>query len=821
LSAHASVSPNSVLPKAVSPSTAVPSCPAINQSFGSPPPGVKALHDGTDYYTADAISNIYGLGSLLANGADGTGVTVAVFELENYDPQGVGDILTCYGSKSTVSLVKVDGGPTAAADMHANVGVESALDIENIADLAPGVSVIDYAGPDWNLQTTSPANVLDVYSKIVSDDKAQVVSTSWGVCEANASSSFLSSESTLLATAAAQGQTVVASSGDSGSTDCYNTADTTPNSSLAVDDPASQPTVLGVGGTSMSGLNNPPQSTWNSAQGGSYGAGGGGVSSAQTQPVFQKGIAATGYTANCAAAAGAGCRQVPDVSAFADPVDGYVIAEYNSADSAIDLGIIGGTSGAAPVWAAIYALADSSAACKTNGNAGEAAPALYAAGTTPSNYSVFRDITSGNNGISAYHAPYAYPATSGYDMASGWGAPVASGVAAVACKGNVTSAASYYTPVGPTRILDTRHNQGANGPVPASGGTIKLQITGANGVAASNVTAVALNVTVTANAAGGYATVYPDGSAAPPTSNLNWANGQTVPNLVVVPVGADGKVDITNGSAGTVQFVGDLAGFFTTVSSTTTSTYTAVGPVRAMDTRKGIGVPTGAIRTGAVASLPVGGSTVSGVAIPSGITAVAMNVTVTAPAAGGYLTVYPNQTSAGSPVNRPGVSNLNFSTNQTIANMVIVPVGADGRVDFYNGAGATQVIADIAGYFSAGTGAAVYHALGPDRIVDTRIGLGTASASPVAGNGVLTLPIQGSATAILANLTVAQTAAGGYLTAYPDGTTKPTVSNLNFSPGQAIPNLAIVPSNGKIDFFNGSGGSLRLIVDIGGYFSAN
>jgi subtilase family serine protease len=823
LPAHASASPNTASPNTtspttVSPNTAVPSCPSLNQFFGSLQP---PMHDGTDYYTSDAISNIYGLGSLLANGADGTGVTVAVFELESYDPQGVGKILNCYGSKATVTEVPVDGGPTAAADLNTGVGIESALDIENIADLAPGVSIIDYAGPDWNLKTTTPTNVLDTYNKIVTDDKAQVISTSWGLCEADADPSFLTSESSVFAEAAVQGQTVVASSGDAGSTDCYIQGATTPDSSLAVDDPASQPTVLGVGGTSMSGLTNPPQTTWNAVQSdGTAGASGGGVSSVQALPAFQKGIAATGYAAHCAAAAAAGCRQVPDVSAFADPADGYVIAEFNSNDNAIDLGIIGGTSGAAPVWAAIYALADSSAACKANGNAGEAAPALYNAGKSPSYYSVFRDITSGNNGISVFQAPYHYPATSGYDMATGWGVPVASGVAAVACKGSVTSAPSYYTPVGPTRILDTRHNLGATGPVPASG-TIKLQITGANGVAASNVTAVVLNVTVTANAAGGFATVYPDGAAVPPTSNLNWANGQTVPNLVVVPVGADGKVDIVNGSASTVQFVGDLAGYFTSVSSTATSTYTAVGPVRAMDTRKGIGVSAGAIPTGGVASLPVGGTTVSGVAIPSGITAVAMNVTVTAPAAGGYLTVYPNQTPTGTPVTRPTVSNLNFSTNQTIANMVIVPVGADGKVDFYNGAGATQVIADVAGYFSAGTSGAVYHALGPDRIVDTRLGLGTASASPVPANGVLTLPIQGSATAILANLTVAQTVAGGYLTAYPDGTTRPTVSNLNFSPGQAVPNLAIVPSSGKVDFFNGSGGSLRLIVDIGGYFSAS
>ncbi|HEX4701781.1 MAG TPA: hypothetical protein VH352_06595, partial [Pseudonocardiaceae bacterium] len=447
---------------------------------------------------------------------------------------------------------------------------------------------------------------------------------------------------------------------------------------------------------------------------------------------------------------------------------------------------------------------------------------LGANGPVPASGGTVKLQITGNNGIAAYKAPFSYPATNGYDLASGWGTPVAPGVVNVACQVSNTSAASYYVPVGPTRIMDTRHNLGANGPVPASGGTVKLQITGNNGVAPSNVTAVALNVTVTANAAGGYATVYPDGTTAPPTSNLNWTPNQTVPNLVVVPVGADGMVDLTNSSASTVQFVADLAGYFTSDSGAAgISTYTAVGPVRAMDTRNGTGVPAGAVPSGGVVSLPVGGKTIGSVTIPSGITAVAMNVTVVGPSAGGYVTVYPNQTSGGGPVTRPGVSNLNFTANQTIANLVIVPVGADGKVDFFNGGGATQLIADVAGYFSAGTSGAKYHALGPDRIVDTRIELGSASTAPLGANAVFGLPIPSSATAILANLTVASTQQGGYLTAYPAGSTRPTVSNLNFAPGQAVPNLAIVPSNSGVNFFNGSGGSLRLIADLGGYFSAS
>lgn len=810
---------------AVKPNFSVPVCNGINQIYNNPP---FNLHDGTDYYTADVLASIYGTGSLLTGGNNGSGVTVAVFELESYDQSGVNDLESCYKISTPVSEVAVDGGPTAAANLYANIGVESALDIENIATTAPGVSIVDYAGPDANL--ASDAQVLDTYRKIVNDDTAKVISSSWGLCEALSNPSTISSENTIFSSAAAQGQTVVAASGDSGDTDCYDPASSSPNKSLSVDDPAGQPFVLAAGGTTMHGTSNNSmvESAWNAVQVDSqgnkfYGATGGGVSKTFALPSFQSdnGVKATGYAQNCPTAASTGCRQVPDVSALADPAQGYVIDElYNDGnpnDTGDSLGIVGGTSGAAPIWAAIYALADASSACQANGAAGQAAPALYAAGASPSGFSVFRDVTAGNNGISAYGPSYSYPATSGYDMATGWGSPVAPGVVAVACKSSVASAASYYVPSGPTRILDTRKGIGANGPVSANGGTVQLQITNANGVPAANVTAVALNVTVTQNGSAGYATVYPDGTTAPTASNLNWVAGQTVPNMVVVPVGANGKVDIANQSGSSVQFIADLAGYFTSDSGAAAiSTYTAVGPVRAMDTRKGVGVPAGKVGANGTASLQVGNTTIGSVAIPNGITAVALNVTVTNPTMSGYLTVYPN-----SAATRPTVSNLNFSANQTIANLVIVPVGADGKVDFFNGtAGTTDVIADVAGYFSPGTSGAKFHAIGPDRVVDTRIGLGNGGPGSVGANGVLGLPVPASATAVLTNLTVASTTASGYLTAYPDPN-RPTVSNLNFSAGQAVPNLAIVPNNGKVDFYNGSGGSLRLIVDLGGYFSAS
>jgi hypothetical protein len=91
---------------------------------------------------------------------------------------------------------------------------------------------------------------------------------------------------------------------------------------------------------------------------------------------------------------------------------------------------------------------------------------------------------------------------------------------------------------------------------------VSLPVLGRGGVPTTGVSAVVLNVTVTNTDAPGYITVYPDGVSPPLASNLNFVAGQTVPNLVVAPVGADGNVDFYNGSTSTVQLVADVSGYF-------------------------------------------------------------------------------------------------------------------------------------------------------------------------------------------------------------------------------------------------------------------
>ncbi len=246
---------------------------------------------------------------------------------------------------------------------------------------------------------------------------------------------------------------------------------------------------------------------------------------------------------------------------------------------------------------------------------------------------------------------------------------------------------SVYIPVGPVRVLDTRDGTGgSSGPVGA-GHFISLQVTGMDGVPATGVTAVVLNVTATDPTATSFISVYPDGTPQPLASNLNFTAWETIPNLVSVPVGADGKVDFYN-AAGSTDLVADLAGYY----SGTGSSFVAAGPVRMLDTRNGTGGSSGPVGAGKWISLQVAG--VDGVPA-TGVDAVVLNLTATDPTATSFVTAYPDGTT------RPLASNLNFYGWETIPNLVVVPVGADGKVDFYNAAGSTDLVADLAGYYTS------------------------------------------------------------------------------------------------------------------------
>jgi len=198
---------------------------------------------------------------------------------------------------------------------------------------------------------------------------------------------------------------------------------------------------------------------------------------------------------------------------------------------------------------------------------------------------------------------------------------------------------------------------------------------------------------------------------------------------------------------------------------------------------------------------------------------------VTNPTALGYITAWPSGTT------RPNASNLNFTPGKTIANLVIAKLGANGKVSLYNSAGATHLIADVAGYFGSGTD---LNALSPARLLDTRAGFPTidgqfqgTGAVPEGGTLKLMIggrdgiPSSGVGAAIL-NVTAVQPTGLGYLTLWPSDAAQPLASNLNFVPGDIIPNLVIskVSASGEVSIYN-AGGDTNVIADVAGWFPSN
>ena len=263
------------------------------------------------------------------------------------------------------------------------------------------------------------------------------------------------------------------------------------------------------------------------------------------------------------------------------------------------------------------------------------------------------------------------------------------------------------------------------------------------------------------------------------------------------------------------------------------SEYTAYGPDRILDTRKGLGAPEAPIAADGTLRLQVTGAGISGDTIPAGITAVAVNVTVVSPSALGFLTVWGDEDQTGESVAQPTTSNLNFSANQTVPNLVIVPVGANGVIDLYNGSkGSTQVLADVAGYFTpANTARYVPLTPEPARLLDTRNGIGTGgSVAKIPAGGSITLAVAGAqggvipstdVTAVSLNLTAVDATATGVITAYPAGQSLPTVSNVNYSSNKTIANMSIVPlgTGGQIVLHNSGAEPVDLLADAFGYYT--
>ncbi len=349
---------------------------------------------------------------------------------------------------------------------------------------------------------------------------------------------------------------------------------------------------------------------------------------------------------------------------------------------------------------------------------------------------------------------------------------------------NTTGAALY------ARLLRTEVD--GIGRLPA-GQTLEVAAAGTHGVPA-DAAAVVVNVTVDDPKYAGYVTVQPCGAPPPSASTLNYEWAATVANHVLVKPGTDGKVCVFTYAA--THVIVDLLGWITAAGG-----YTGVAPVRVLDTRA-------TSRLGAGATVVV---RLDAAGVPAGADAVVVNVTAVDPAGPGYLSVSPCPGAAGP------VSSVNYGTGQTVADLAVTPMAADGTICVQSYA-PTHVLVDVMGWFAAGS---PFTPVTPRRLVDTRSGTG-----PVAGGSALTvdLPAVGGVPAGAAGaaltVTLTGTKADGYATVYPCGQPAPLASDLNYRAGASVPALTVaaLPADGKVCVTTSA--TADILVDLSGWVEA-
>jgi len=427
---------------------------------------------------------------------------------------------------------------------------------------------------------------------------------------------------------------------------------------------------------------------------------------------------------------------------------------------------------------------------------------------------------------------------------------------------------AYTTLSNPQRIADTRCGASpqpsfcASESLPSAnaslatvspGGTINVAMPSSVPAAAS---AAVFNVTAVDQTGAGFLTVYGTGGSLPVVSNLNFNGAQAAfgtSNLVTVPLGTS-SISVFDGpttGGSPVDVVVDLEGYYAPpAGSSLAGEYFPLTPARILDTRGSGGTPLGPNSVGNLTVAGAGG-------VPStGVSAVLLNVTVTDTTGSSFLTAWP----AGA--TQPVVSNLNWTTGETLANKVLIPLGSGGSnagaISLYNLAGNTDVVVDVMGYFTdatATTAGAVFTPVTPARMADTRCGASPApsfcaSESLPSGNSALTSPSGGQSVnvAITGNDGVPSNATaaavdvidvspagstsnpptgGNFLTVFAAGSTLPGTSDVNWVPGDVynvVANGAYggIGTGGATSVYQGptTAGATDVVVDVFGFFAA-
>jgi hypothetical protein len=383
-----------------------------------------------------------------------------------------------------------------------------------------------------------------------------------------------------------------------------------------------------------------------------------------------------------------------------------------------------------------------------------------------------------------------------------------------------------YTAVEPYRVLDSRYDIGGH----QFASRVKQTVTIATDDSGVPTDAVAVtgNVTVTGQTNAGYVTVAPSltSGVQPPTSTLNFPNGDTRANGVTVSLASDGKLDFMYWSSRTsdrAQVIFDVTGYFT--NDTSGATYYTATPYRVLDSRYGIGGSQFVSQIHQTVTIATDDTHV-----PDDAVAVTGNVTIVGQTYRGYITVAPTLTDH----LQPPTSTLNFPAGDIRANGITVPLAAGGNLDFMYWSTRTsdkvQVIFDVTGYFMNGGGGATYYPVTPARVLDSRYNIGAGRFSAQIKQTVLTagglsgVPID--ALGLTGNVTVTGQTNKGYITVDPSLTShvQPPTSTLNFPVGDTRANGLTVPlaEGGNLDFIYWSSRTsdrAQVIFDVTGYFA--
>ena len=347
----------------------------------------------------------YDIKPLYDQGIQGQGETIGILSFATFPQSDLDAFDRQFGLPAFIPLSASPSQTGPATDGNPDDQGEVLLDLEVAHEIAPQATIIDYNAPFTDQSGADTFGML--IDRVVSDGQAQIVSDSWGACELSTDHSDIQRDEQAIEAAVAHGISIFKSTGDAGAYQCQR--DERGDHRLSVEWPASSPGVVAVGGTSLqvspSGAY-AGEAAWEDAL--TQGGGGGGLSALFPRPSWQAGPGVQSSFTN-------GRRQIPDVAAAADPDTGWATVSQGQ------LGETGGTSAASPFWAAAASLIAQYAQRHGVRQLGFLDPSLYAIAAAPQPTAAFHDVTDGGNRY--------YPATPGWDFATGLGSPDVFGLA--------------------------------------------------------------------------------------------------------------------------------------------------------------------------------------------------------------------------------------------------------------------------------------------------------------------------------------------------------------------------------------------------------